>query len=445
MSTAHTSGSVKQALLAIVRQELIPQLENLVDALPETLLDFQNAETQIRKGMLNLAQSLLEAWGGIAERSISRPCCPHCQLPMRHKGHASMPLVTTVGVIAYRRPRWRCEACTEMTAESYPHDVLVRFLQYEVSWALAKVVSRLGAQGPFEQGRDNLLEDYNVRLAKQTITDITESAGLHVVEQEDVHRQHVMERRCDLPDSALHPDKACVFADGTMIHTQDDWREVRVMTVTAEDASGKLLARRSRARFLSVDEVAWDLTLLARGVGYQHARQRAFIADGAHWLWNIANQYLPSAVQILDWYHLAEKVHKAAVALFGEGSTAATDWAKQRKNDLWNGRSANALTAAREELARARGPTKRVALHELVTYLQNNEGRMDYPHYRSLGLPIGSGQVEAQCKTLVGARCKLAGMRNWTYLGAEGVLRMRAALHDGSYNHLWEQRLNLAA
>ena len=70
---------------------------------------------------------------------------------------------------------------------------------------------------------------------------------------------------------------------------------------------------------------------------------------------------------------------------------------------------------------------------------------MDYPRYRELGLPVGSGQVEAQCKTLVGARCKLAGMRNWTYAGAEGVLRLRAAWQEGSYPQLWQRRLRPAA
>jgi AhpD family alkylhydroperoxidase len=75
---------------------------------------------------------------------------------------------------------------------------------------------------------------------------------------------------------------------------------------------------------------------------------------------------------------------------------------------------------------------KRAGLTELQTYLENNQMRVDYPRYRALGLPIGSGEVEAQCKTLVGGRCKLAGMRNWKYAGAENVLRLRAALQDGS-------------
>jgi hypothetical protein len=54
-----------------------------------------------------------------------------------------------------------------------------------------------------------------------------------------------------------------------------------------------------------------------------------------------------------------------------------------------------------------------------------------------------SGQVEAQCKNLVGARCKQAGMRNWTYAGAVGILRLRAAKQDGSFDVLWDRRLEL--
>ena len=79
-----------------------------------------------------------------------------------------------------------------------------------------------------------------------------------------------------------------------------------------------------------------------------------------------------------------------------------------------------------------------------MTYLENNQQHMDYPRYRALGLPIGSGEVEAQCKTLVGARCKQAGMRRWTYRGAEAILRLRAARQDGSFNALWNRKLRLA-
>jgi len=79
---------------------------------------------------------------------------------------------------------------------------------------------------------------------------------------------------------------------------------------------------------------------------------------------------------------------------------------------LWQGHGSAALDWLLAERAKVRSPAKREALQELQTYLENNLSRIDYPRYRELGLPCCSGQVEAQCKTLVGARCKQAGMRN---------------------------------
>lgn len=142
---------------------------------------------------------------------------------------------------------------------------------------------------------------------------------------------------------------------------------------------------------------------------------------------------------------LAEHVHKAAKVLWGEGTQAAGQWSKRLKDELWEGHGSAVLDLVRAELAKVRSPAKRAALRELATYLEHNLSRIDYPRYRALGLPCGSGQVEAQCKTLVGARCKQSGMRNWTYAGAEAVLRLRAARQDGTFDKLWEQELRLAA
>jgi hypothetical protein len=442
MSTAPLASPVKRALLEQLHREVVPALEQLVAALPDSLIDAAQAERQVRAGALAAARLLLAAWGRAADPRAARPECPHCRLPMRHKGYKEGGSVTTLGPVRFRRPRYRCEACGH---ECYPHDERLRFLGHAVSWPLAEVIGRLSALLPFEQARDTLADDYGVHLAKQTVTDVAEAAGSEALRREDEQRHRVAGRQEPLPDSPLQPDRACLFADGTTVHTAGDWHEVRVATATAADAAGEPLARRSRARFLPVADFAWVLLLLARAVGYQNARLRAFIADGAHWLWKLAEDYFPSAVQILDWYHLAEHVHKAAAAVFGEGSAGAKVWAEARKTELWEGRAEQTRVAVEAEATRVRSPGKRAALRELRTYLENNRGRMDYPRYRELGLPVGSGQVEAQCKTLVGARCKLAGMRNWTYAGAEGVLRLRAAVQDGSYAQLWRQHLRPAA
>ena len=116
-----------------------------------------------------------------------------------------------------------------------------------------------------------------------------------------------------------------------------------------------------------------------------------------------------------------------------------------RSDELWNGRAAETLNVLRDLRKTIRVQGKRETLRQLIGYLENNRQRIDYPRYRALGLRIGSGQVEGACKNLVGQRCKLAGMRNWTYRGAEGVLRLRAALQTDRYDDLWQPPKKSAA
>jgi hypothetical protein len=441
--TAEPLPSVKQALLARLHEQLVPELERLVRDLPEDLLHFDRAEADVRSGMLELARRLLALWAQAADRHVARPRCPQCDTPMRHRGAPAAELVSTLGPVRYRRPRWRCQGCG---AESYPHDPALRFGAHAASWALARVCGRLSADiASFERARGALAEDYHVRLATETVRALAEQAGGEVLRQEDERRAAVAGRRAPLPQSGRAPDKAYVYADGALVHAAGDWHEVRVGTVVTEGAAGEPLERRSQARFLPPEEVGWLLVLMARSVGYQNARLRAFLGDGAAWLWKLHEAYFAGAIPILDWYHLAEKVHAAANGLYGEGTAAAGQWAERLKGELWEGHSGAALGEVRAQEARARSPTKRQAVHALRTYLENQAGRMDYPRYRALGLAVGSGPVEAQCKALVGGRCKQAGMRNWTYAGAEGVLRLRAARHDGTFDELWKGRLRIAA
>jgi Uncharacterised protein family (UPF0236) len=441
--TAQPLPAVKQALRQCLHHDLLPQLEQLLDTLPDDLRQLEQAEARLRSGLLQLARRLLECWGAAARRPIERPACPHCGVPMRHKGPVAANLVTTLGDITYRRPRWRCADCG---SECYPHDAALRCGGHGVSWSLAKVCGRLAAQIPsFAEARLTLREDYGVALATETVRAIAEDAGQAVLRQEDDYRVAVAERQTDLPHSDATPARAYVYADGTMIHTAGDWHEVRVNVVCTEDGDGRPLQRRSQARFLPPPALGWLLVVMARQVGYQNARQRVFIADGAAWLWKLQQEYFAGATAILDWYHLAAKVHAAANGLHGEGTEAAAQWAARLKTELWEGRSAAVLQEVQALEARTRSPTKRAAVHALRTYLENQQGHLDYPRYRELGLAVGSGPVEGACKSLVGARCKQAGMRNWTYGGAEGILRLRAARQDGTFDKLWEQHLRIAA
>jgi len=191
-----------------------------------------------------------------------------------------------------------------------------------------------------------------------------------------------------------------------MVHTDGGWHEVRVGTVRS--TAGEMIGKSSIARFVDVERFGADLWRKACQYGYRGASLKAFLGDGSHWLWTMADIHFPDAWKILDWYHLAENMTKCGNELFGEGTQESRAWAKGMRRIMKKGKVQQALQKV--EKIRVRSENKRQAKHELITYLTNNGERVDYPRYPSLGLPIGSGEVEAQCKVLVQARCKQSGM-----------------------------------
>jgi len=427
------------------RRQLHEQFDELLNRLPAKLEGAEDAESGLTEGLRRLGHQTMQAWAESASTASAPPDCPQCEQSMRHRGLPRCTVATTFGPITFRRPRRRCDRCEE---ELYPHDARLRFLRHGVSWPLARIVARQMALLPSEQVQGLLIEDHHVELSKETIQAIAYDAGQMLVKQQDGQRKAFFDltpaEQIDARPRSQYQQRAklvAVYADGTKMHAEQAWREIRVGRVRALDGAPHPIMQRSFARFLPVEEFGQQLTLEAYRAGYAQAERRVFLGDGAHWLWELAALRFPEAIPILDWYHLKEHVHDAAREVFGEGTDEAKSWAKDRLAELWDGdhrQTRRELAALRKRL---RAKSKREALRKLTVYLKNNAERINYPAYRAAGLPIGSGPVESACKSLVGARCKLSGMRNWQYGNAEAVLALRAALQDGEFPALWSAHL----
>jgi len=285
---------------------------------------------------------------------------------------------------------------------------------------------------PYEQAMTHLRRHHGIPLSKQFLEKLTQRVGEFWLHRDDRETAKSLTEKI-VPLAEVDCDCCCVFADGTMVHTDGEWHEVRVGTVRS--VRGDITLKSSIARFVDVEWFGADLWRKACQYGYRTAALKAFLGDGSHWIWSLADMHFPDAWKILDWYHLAENISKCGNELFGEGTQESRAWAKRMRPIMKKGRVQQALQNL--EKMRVRSENKRQAKHELITYLMNNRERVDYPRYRCLGLPIGSGEVEAQCKVLVQARCKQSGMR-WSKKGAEQVLRVRCALRDGSFDTLWD-------
>jgi hypothetical protein len=173
----------------------------------------------------------------------------------------------------------------------------------------------------------------------------------------------------------------------------------------------------------------------ARRRGAAHVRQLVVLGDGAPWIWNLATRHFPEATAVVDLYHAREHLHELAKLLEFMLGDHRTEWLAERLTDLDNG-DTGAITAA----ARAFPLTgvKAAALDTALGYFENNAHRMAYARFRSLGMFVGSGNVEAGCKAIVGQRLKLSGM-HWSQPGATGILTLRCQQASGRWEEIWQQ------
>lgn len=222
-----------------------------------------------------------------------------------------------------------------------------------------------------------------------------------------------------------------VSADGVMIHLrQEGWKEVKVMSVSAvtqeaDPVTGTLKPTLSAHSYCAG---LWDVATFtpyywaeAYRRGVERAKTTLCINDGAVWIWNMAFQCLAQRIEILDWWHAAQRLWDIALSRFS--AQEATLWVQARQAEMASSRLRQLFRQVRLLFPRSQPLPK--AVREAVVYLFHNRRRMDYASYRQAGFPIGSGTIESACKTVVQARMKQAGMR-WSRTGATAMLTLRS-------------------
>ena len=226
-------------------------------------------------------------------------------------------------------------------------------------------------------------------------------------------------------------------------------REVRLVTVwTAEgrDKQGRPVRDRGSVSYNAAVEsaasrdtdplpsaFAQPVYREAQRRGFDTAARRVVLGDGANWIWNLAGEQLPGAIEIVDVYHAKQHLCDVAKAIYGASTDLAAQWAKDRHDELDTGR-----LAALVRVLRPHTETTDEA-RRCIDYLFRNRHRMRYPQFRARGLCVSSGVVEAGCKQIVGARLKRAGMR-WTVAGANAIIALRCCRLSGRFEDFWERR-----
>ncbi len=220
-------------------------------------------------------------------------------------------------------------------------------------------------------------------------------------------------------------------------------REVKVGTVFTHRKPDKPDQRPERdyasttylAAIVSADQFGPLLRAEAIRRGMAKAKVVVFLGDGAVWVWKLARLNFPNAVCILDFYHACEHLNLLSAALYGEGSALAKQRYRQWRKALLKDKVARVIAQAKADLPTKAQPRK--LAQKQIAYFERNRSRMLYQTFRQAGYFIGSGVVEAGCKTVVGQRLKQSGML-WSLKGASHLLAVRCALLSGWFEEFWK-------
>jgi hypothetical protein len=255
-------------------------------------------------------------------------------------------------------------------------------------------------------------------------------------------RTQVSVERVVLPDARHdHDQRKGMSLDGGMVNIRGEgWREVKVGAVFDVEMR---LERNPQTRQL--DEMAHGVNVhytavlgmkehftpalwaLAVAHNLPTAKERVIVADGAAWVWSVAEDVCPDGRQVVDWFHAVQHLSQAACALHPDPTDdkKRTQWLNTYKDHLYMGRI-HKLIAALHKQKRA----------DLAHYFEQHQRRMQYLEFREEGFPIGSGAIESGVKQFK-QRLTGTGMR-WNLDNAQVMLVIRAAVLGHDFAALWD-------
>jgi hypothetical protein len=413
------------------------------------------AELAIRTAMTRLGASLLEKLlaADTGYRGPRADCgAGHQAVFVSYRAKA---FDTVLGPVTVRRAWYHCAACRHGAA---PKDAGLGIGQASMSPGLAKMTARAAAAVPFAKAAGLLAELAGVGLAIKRVERSAEATGAAAATAIGAQTDAICARQVvPLPPPAPAPDMLYIAVDGTGVpmtaaETEgrpgkgDDGkartREVKLaclFTQTTVDDDGRPVRDPGSSTYLATFEPAARFGQLvdaeARRRGAEHIRQPVVLGDGAVWIWNLADQHFPAATQIVDLYHAREHVHDLATLATRLLRGSHPGWLADRLAELDAG-DITALLAAGRDL-KFTGALARDRDRQLG-YFEVNAHRMRYQHFRSLGMFVGSGVVEAGCKAVIGQRLKLSGMR-WAIPGAASIATLRCQDASNRWDELWQR------
>ena len=382
------------------------------------------------------------------------PCA--CGGSAQYREQRSKPILTVVGQVTVTRPYFLCPHCH---TGHFPADQELDIVHTEFSPGVRRMQALVGQDASFDHGRRQLQQLAGLTITTKSVERVAEAIGADIARHEQQEVQRAVQ--LDLPIILGEPVPVLYIEmdgtgvpvvkketagrkgklDGLPAHT----REAKlgcVFTQTKSDPKGFPLRDPSSTTYVGAIETADPfgkrLYVEAWKRGWSRAQKKVVLGDGAEWIWNIAQQHFPGAIQIVDLFHARQHLWDLARKLYPDNTKRRNAWiGLHQKRWLDKGKIAKLVESLRAiQITDAELAQK---FRTEAEYFASNAHRMNYPHFRKQHLFIGSGVIEAGCKTVIGHRLKQSGMF-WSMNGANSILALRCSHLNGRFEDYWESR-----
>jgi hypothetical protein len=418
-------------------------------------LDLEAVEMAVRSSMHQAGATVLSQLLQFVPpdpKQRQRPCpCGHSA---RYLELRSKPVLTAVGKAECLRPYYLCDHCHR---GQFPVDVELDVEDTELSPGVRRMLAAVGHEAPFEHGRQQMELLAGLSITTKAVERTAEAIGEDIEAQQQRELQPAMQLDLPIPLGARIP-VLYVEMDGTGIPVvrkesagragkQDGQpahtREAKlgcVFTQTTVDEEGYPVRDEASTTYAgaieSCEQFGRRLYAEAWQRGWARAKKKVVLGDGAEWIWNQANLHFPEATQIVDLYHAREHLWDLAAQLYPNDSPAQKRWVMVEKDKLDDGKIEDLVASLRSLEASHPGLAEDIRTE--ANYFEGNKEPMRYPKFRKQGLFVGSGVIEAGCKTVLG-RLKRSGMF-WTVRGANAIIALRCCQLSGKFEDYWEAR-----
>jgi len=420
-------------------------------------LDLEAIETAVRSAMHRAGAAVLTELlqfqtPAVEQRTVDCPCGQQAH----YRELRSKPVLTVVGTVKVSRPYYLCAHCH---TGQFPADVELDIANTEFSPGVRRMDALVSHAEPFDHGREQMKVLAGLEVTTKSVERIAEAIGDDIARREQREIQKAVQ--LDLPIVVGDPIRILyVQMDGTGVpvvkketlgrpgkidgqpaHT----REAKlgcVFTQTTWDREGYPIRDPDSTTYTGAIETAEEfgkrIYLEAWKRGWGRAQKKVVIGDGAEWIWNLAADHFPGAVQIVDLYHARQHLWELARKLYPHSQPDQKAWMKIHQKRLLDKGKIEKLVESLRSIVSDIPEVMEKILTE-ADYFQRNAGRMRYPKFRRQHLFVGSGVIEAGCKTVIGARLKRSGMF-WTVRGANAILALRCCRLNGRFEDYWEAR-----